>query len=239
MKKVLLPVFCLWLIFGIASNSRADTRSYVWTYEYMTLPKGLTEVEYYLTAQVPDTNKTNINTWKHWLELEYGITNRWDVAMYQMWKHKNTASGSASEYDGFKVRTRYRFGDKGEYFVDPELYFEYIRDDDLSKPNVGEAKLILAKDIGKLNISYNQIWERALEGRGKTENEYAVGLSYELWPALKLGMESKGSYNEREYTIGPSISWANSRFWVSLGAAFGLNERSDDLQTRMIAGIPF
>lgn len=226
------------IILGITQNSYADRRSYVWTYEYMTMPRGMSEVEYYLTTQVPDMDKSNINTWKHWVELEYGITDNLDVALYQMWKQKNTASGSTSEYDGFKIRTRYRFGRKGEFFLDPLLYLEYIRDDDLSKPNVAEAKLILAKDIGNFNISYNQILERNLE-KGKTEHEYAVGISYTFLPALKLGIESKGSYNERESAVGPTISWSNRRFWVSLGAAFGLNKRTDDIQTRMIVGIPF
>ena len=239
MRKYLLGVLCLVLTFGITSTSYADRRSYVWTYEYQTMPKGMAEIEYYLTAQVPDTAKSNVNTWKHQVELEYGITDHWDVSMYQMFKQENTASSSNFEYDGFKIRTRYRFGEKGKYFIDPELYFEYIRDDDFSKPNVGEMKLILAKDIGNFNVSYNQILERNLEREGKTNHEYAAGVSYEFLPAFKLGIESKGSYNEREYAIGPTLSWANRMFWVSLGAAFGLNERTDDVQTRMIVGIPF
>jgi len=239
MKRTFMLIAGLVFTFGFVANSYADTRSYVWTYEYMTLPKGLSEIEYYLTTQVPDTSKSNVNTRKHWVELEYGITDNWDVAMYQMWKQKNTASSSASEYDGFKIRTRYRFGQKGKFFIDPELYFEYIRDDDFSKPNVGEAKLILAKDIVNFNISYNQILERNLEKEGKTAHEYAAGISCELFPDFKLGIESKGSYSEHEYAIGPTISWANKIFWISLGAAFGLNERADDVQSRMIVGIPF
>jgi len=159
--------------------------------------------------------------------------------MYQMWKETNTAANSTFDYDGFKVRTRYRFGEQGKFFIDPELYFEYIRDDDLSKPNVGEAKLILAKDFSSFNISYNQIIERNLENEGKTNHEYAVGLSYSILPDFKLGIESKGSYTGRECAIGPTISWVSSKFWVSFGAVFGLNERIDDVQTRMIIGIPF
>jgi len=197
------------------------------------------ELETYVTSEVPNMHKSNINSVKPQLELEYGVTDRLDLAMYQMWEHKNTTSGASSEYDGFKIRARYRLGEKGKHFVDPELYFEYIRDDDFSKPNVGEMKLILAKDIGDFNLSYNQIIERSLENDGKTNHEYAIGASYGFLADFKLGLESKGSYNEREYAIGPTISWVNSKFWVSLGAAFGLNKRTDDLQTRMIVGIPF
>jgi hypothetical protein len=224
---------------GIATFAYADRRSYVWTYEYMTMPKGAAEIEYYVTHAVPDTAKSNINTWKHWIELEYGITNHWDVSMYQMVKQANTSEKSVAAYDGFKLRTRYRFGEKGQYLLDPEIYLEYIRNGDFSKPNVVETKLILAKDIGRVNISYNQIAERDLENRGKTEHGYAVGMNYELWPALKLGLESKGSYSEREYALGPAVSWATDKFWVALGVAFGLNRSTDDIQSRMIVGIHF
>src|SRR3989338_6269846 len=105
MKKYLLGIICLALTFGIASTSYADRRSYVWTYEYQTMPKGMAEIEYYLTAAVPDTAESNVNTWEHQIELEYGITDHWDVSMYQMLKQSNTASCSKFEYDGFKIRT--------------------------------------------------------------------------------------------------------------------------------------
>jgi len=239
MKKCLWTFACLAAAFGIASSGYADKRAYVWTYEYMTMPKGMAEVEYYLTLEVPDTAESEVNIWKHWVEFEYGITDRWDVSMYQMWRQENAASDSVFGYDGFKIRTRYRFGERGKYFLDPELYFEYIGDDDLSKPGVGEMKLILAKDIGNFNISYNQIFKVVLEDEGDTEHEYAVGINYGFLPSFRFGIESKGNYTEDEYAVGPTISWADSKFWASLGAVFGLNERTDDVQARLIVGIPF
>src|SRR3989338_9599116 len=122
-----------------ARNSFADRRSYVWTYEYMTMPKGMWEVEYYLTSEVPDINRSNINTLKQWLELEYGISDHCDVALYQMWKFKNKRLENDSEYEGFKIRTRYRIGEKSQFIVDPLIYIEYIRDaTNWHKPNVGE-----------------------------------------------------------------------------------------------------
>ena len=229
----------LLILFGIAPLSYADRRSYVWTYEYQTMPKGMWELEYYFTSLLPNLDKTSINTLKQWLELEYGITNHWDVALYQMYKINNKESEADSKYDGFKIRTRYRFVKKGQFIVDPLLYLEYIRDPDFHKPNVIEGKLILAKDIGDLNISYNQIFERNLERRGKTGSEYAVGISYKVIPAVKLGIESKGSYSKRETAVGPTLSWSGKKVWISLGAAWGVNRRTDDLQTRMIVGMTF
>jgi hypothetical protein len=206
----------------------------------MTMPKGMWELETYLTTEIPNMHKSNINTVKPQLELEYGITDRWDVSMYQMWEFKNKRFENDSEYKGFKLRTRYRIGEKGKFFVDPLLYFEYIRDDDFSKPNVGEAKLVLAKDLGDFNISYNQIIKRNL-GRGKTDHEYASGVSYALTPRFKVGIESKGNFPKEKCALGPTISYTLKRVkaYVAVGAVFGLNERTDDLQTRMIIGVLF
>ena len=226
-------------VFSLPHNSYADRRSYVWTYEYMTMPKGMWEVEGYLTTEVPDMGKSNINTVKPQVELEYGVTERLDLAVYQMWKISNKAKENDSKYDGFKLRARYRIGQKGRFIVDPLLYFEYIRDADYSKPNVGEFKLVLGRDIGDFNLSYNQIAKRNLDQGGKTECEYAAGLSYKLTPAVKLGMESKGSYNKRKIALGPTLSWSGKKVWLALGAAWGLNERTDDLQTRIIVGVLF
>lgn|SRR3989338_1056185 len=222
-----------------ARNSFADRRSYVWTYEYMTMPKGMWELEYYLTTEVPDINRSNINTIKPWLELEYGITHNWDVALYQMWKFKNKRFENDSEYEGFKLRTRYRFGRKGQFIIDPLVYLEYIRDDNWHKPNVGEAKLILAKDINKFNISYNQILKANLESDGLAEWEYAIGTNYAANNHFRFGVESKGNYTKDKFAFGPTLSFATKIFFVTLGTAFGLNDRTDDLQTRIIVGIPF
>ena len=239
MRRYLLLFFGLVLMFSVASNSYADRRSYVWTYEYKTMPKGMAEVEYYMTTELPDTGKSQVNTWKHWLELEYGITDHWDVSMYQQFKQSNSEKSDKFEYDGFKLRTRYRIAEKNKLPIDTLLYLEYIRNDNLEKPNVLEGKIVLAKDIEKFNVAYNQILKQELDSDGVTEHEYATGISYEFLPSLKLGMESKGNYSKDKYAVGPTLSLTTDRFWVSAGAVFGANEKTDDLQTRMIVGIPF
>lgn len=239
MKMKILVLSLMYLLLNFTSDAYADRRSYVWTYEYMTMPKGMTEIEYYLTTIVPDTHKSNVNTWKHWLELEYGITNHWDIAMYQQFKQSNKSNGADFEYDGFKIRTRYRIGKKDQFPLDSLLYLEYIRDDDFSKPDALEGKIILAKDVDKFNFAYNQILKQELESGGETEHEYAFGANYKICPTFKLGLESKGNYTKEKYYLGPVVSLSAKRFWASFGAVFGLNDRSDDIQTRAIIGVPF
>jgi hypothetical protein len=240
MKRSIIAVFIVLMIgLGVSQTAHADRRGYVWTYEYMTMLKGMFELEYYLTEQQPNIDKSKPNTWKHYVELEYGITSHWDISVYQVFKQANTENNSSFEYDGFKLRTRYRIAEKDQLPLDTLLYFEYIRNDDFKKPNVLEGKVILAKDVGKLNIAYNQILKQELESNGKTEHEYAAGVNYALTPQFKIGVETKGNYTDEKYYIGPTMSWGQGKFWAALGAAAGLSEKSDDLQMRLIVGILF
>lgn len=238
MARQLMGLVC---ILGVLSCvAMADRRGYVWTYEYQTMPKGMAEIEYYLTHKISDWNKyDDKNTWDHYVELEYGLTDHWDVAIYQTWNQTNTEEKDTCDYTGSKIRTRYRIGEKDMLPVDIVLYAEYILGDGPKEYDKFEGKLILAKDLGKWNVAYNQIYEKETKNGSETEHGYAAGMSYEFSPIWKLGLESTGNYTEEKYYLGPTASWASEKFWVNLGALRGLNDRSDDLQFRLIVGIPF
>ncbi len=239
MKKFLVALFFGALVFVISQNAYADRRSYVWTYEYMTMPKGMLEVETYITFAIPKLEDSDNNTIKPQVEFEYGVTDRFDVALYQNWKIENSKSDNHGEYEGFKIRSRYRIGEKGKYIIDPLLYLEYKRNDDFHKPHEIEAKIIIAKDLGDFNISYNQIFERNLENEGKSEHAYASGISYAFGPRFKVSLESKGNYSESKYSIGPTVSYSFGKFWAALGVQAGLTDKTDELQSRLIVGVPF
>jgi len=233
----LVTLACVGLL---GSSALADRRGYVWTYEYVTMPKGMFELEYYLTLKAPDTEDfDNKNTWEHQAELEYGITDHWDVSIYQRWQQTNTAAEDDFDYTGTKLRTRYRLGEKGMYPVDTLFYLEYIRPDSSHEPEFLEGKLVLAKDIGKFNVAYNQILKTGISHDGETEHEYALGAGYEINPAWRIGLESAGNYTEDKYHVGPTLSWGGKRAWLAIGALTGLNDRSDDLRVRLLVGIPF
>lgn len=238
-KKQMIGCMMLLVLFA-ADTARADRRSYVWTYEYLTMRKGHSEIEYYLTHKAPDFHQYDKkNTWQHQVEYEYGLTDRWDIAVYQRWQQTNSKTDDKFEYSGTKLRTRYRFGEKGMYPLDTLLYLEYIRPDSSDAPEILEGKLIVAKDFGKFNVAYNQILKVGINSKGGNENEYAFGLNYEFSPRLKVGLESTGNYTEDKYYLGPTVSLASEKFWVGLGALRGLNDRSDDLRFRLIIGFPF
>lgn len=239
-KRAGYGLMCGCILSAMSVVSLADRRSYVWTYEYQTMPKGTAEIEYYLTHKISDWHKyDDKNTWDHYLELEYGLTDHWDVAVYQTWNQTNTESRDTTDYTGSKLRTRYRIGEKNQLPVDILLYAEYILGDGNKDADKFEGKLILAKDFGKWNLAYNQIYEKETKNGDETEHGYATGLSYEFSPVWKLGIESAGNYTEEKYYLGPTVSWASEKYWLNLGVLRGLNDQSDDLQFRFIVGIPF
>lgn len=235
MKRINLIALCLAALVLSGGLSYADQRSYVWTYEYMTMAPGEAELEFYNTLEQPSAANLAVSAWKPWMELEYGLTERWDISLYQQFKQTNTgaATTTAFAYDGYKIRTRYRFGERGQFFADPLLYLEYIGKNDLNQSPQVEAKLILAKNVSRLNFAYNQIYKWSLNN-GAAENEYAAGVNLELNPAVRLGIESKGNYTSGKYYLGPTLSLTTQRFWITFGMVRGLNDKSDFQQARLL-----
>ncbi len=223
------------LLFTIAgTGAEAAQRTYIWTEEYGTLAKGNAEIEYYNTAATKDIKARNASDWEQKIELEYGITDHLNASLYQV--YAQPADSSGLQYVGYNVELKYRIAEANELPVDVLLYAEH--EVTMIEGNRFEGKIIFAKDIGKLNISYNQIYERAYS-TGKGEHEYAAGVSYEIEPWLRLGVESKGSYTEGEYAAGPTLSWMGNRIWANIGAVFGLNHITNDREVRFLMGVPF
>jgi|Deesub1362B_J571_1020462.scaffolds.fasta_scaffold01189_8 hypothetical protein len=238
MKNKLLILLLFWvLIFLFFNNSFADKRSYVWTYEYKTIGKGESEIETYFTLFTPNIEKINgTMSSEHQIELEIGKTEHFDIAIYQVFNQK---PNEEFKYKGFKLRFRYKIGEKGKYFFDPLIYLEYKGKPDFSEHGI-EFKIILAKDIGRFNISLNPILEIEREDKWELVPEYAIGMNYEISQLLRVGIEAKGSKNG--HYIGPVISHGRDNLWVALGSAFKISEIKEEkpeLQIRMILGIGF
>jgi hypothetical protein len=254
MKLLLSAGACLALSV-VGSRAFADRRAYGVTYEAVTAPGGELDVETWSTFAPHgelDGGPSSRGI-REMVELEYGITDRWDAALYNM-LDMITTGDTESGYAGFKLETRYRPTDRGEWLVDPVFYLEFqqlFRGDADQKY---EAKLIVAKDIGNLNVAANLAVEeeRTTDPAWNTEVEYAVGTSYELSPAWKIGAEwfgkaEKGEMGgvENRSWAGPAISWAGSGrgmlqgIWVTLAGGAGLGGEADPYYARAIVGLQF
>lgn len=228
------------LSFGIYSfvfyhTSIADSRSYVWNYEYLIIEKGKTELENYLTITTPDMNKFKGNTTTTLnLEYEIGMTEHFDFAIYHIFKQ---IPSQPLVYDGFKFRARYKIGEKNEFFVDPLIYFEYSGKPDFSEHEF-EFKLILSKDFGKFNIIFNPIIEFAYEDEEWDKIfGYTFGAKYQFWNLLSGGMEAMG--DEYGNYIGPVISHGNNKAWFALGSLFKIGKvmnNGPEFHIRLLTG---
>jgi hypothetical protein len=250
----LLPaVAALW-----PATARADRRAYAETYEAVTAPRGELDVETWSTyatdGEVPNGPAGAVKGFRNMVELEYGLTDRWDVALYNL-LDTDTSTGQTG-YAGVKIETRYRLLPAASWVLDPVIYFElqFLRHGDAAQK--AEVKLILARDQGPWNLAFNIAGEaeRLTTGDLVPETEYALGVSRELGgPALKLGAEIFGKAEkppgepvEVFAWTGPALSWA-TRFsqhtlnglWVTVGAGRGLTEHSEAWYGRAIVGLQF
>jgi len=141
-------------------------------------------------------------------------------------------------YSGFKLRGRYKFFEKDEFILDPLLYVEYIGNQSFSKHEF-ETKLILGKDFGDFNISFNPYFELAYEDEGwEFVPKYAVGVSYHPSKLISAGLEAKG--DKTGNYIGPTISHGTPGLWVALGPLFKIGNvgaGKPEFQIRMILGV--
>lgn len=237
--RKLAPFTVLLMTLTVVSSlsTYADRRNYVWAYQYVTMPKNATELEFYQTTEVKD----KADDWEYRIEVEHGLTDRWDFSIYQIFKQKE---GDAFKWDAVQFRTRYRIAEEGILPIDPLLYFEYKRKTDSSTENKNklEAKLILAKTLFKLNIAVNPLYEAYLNY--KQEVGLDAGISWELDPKLVLGLESTsrisiykdGSTKSGSY-FGPTVSVASGGWWYTAGVAFGLTDDSDPARVRFLMGV--
>jgi hypothetical protein len=236
MRSLLVAVTLLISLISVGT-AHADRRAFAATYEYQTMPKGGLDLEIWNIQSHPDISSSAQSfTWK--LETEYGITDHWDIALYQVFSQ---GSATPLTYDSTSLETRYRFAERGEWPVDVLAYFEVDKFFDANDWEL-EWKVILARDIGRLTLALNLIAEDSIvDGDHFFVPGFAAGASFEIVPALKVGAEIFGERSEDHNVrawAGPAISWAPSpKLWVTVGADFGLTSYSDDLRATIILGI--
>jgi hypothetical protein len=242
-RTIAFPVLAAALALAPAA-ARADRRYYGETYTASVAPRGSLDLELWSTFQDAPRNGSAPAFWTHQLELETGITDHWDVAVYNIARQ---IQGQNLEYEAVKVETRVRLSDPGAWFVDPVLYFEVKKTFVDDKPLSIEEKLILSKDVGRLNMAVNLAAEQEfVPGASKVEHEgeWAAGASWEIVPAFRAGAEAFGTVARADEEgperfafqtyAGPAVSIAWGRAWLVLAAGVGLNDQSERVRARAI-----
>lgn len=244
----------------VCGQVQADRRNFAWSYEYKTMPKGEAELEHYFTPRLKKIEDEFKISWEHQVELEYGITDHFDVGFYQMFKQE---PDSSLKYDGYKLRGRYRFGEQGLYFLNPLVYLEFIQKPDEIE---FEEKLILTKNIRKSFLSFNLTLEQefekeehgshheeSAESEEEIEVEYIInpsfGIGYQFSPRFSASLELwnhieivEGEMEHSAFFAGPTVSFAGEKVWWTLSVLPQLTQIHDEhshLQVRSLVGIFF
>lgn len=221
----------------VAAPARADRKSFTSTYEYSTTPAGQTEVELWHT-ELRDTWKSDTpQRFEERIEVEYGLTDHWDISMYTFFQEVAASDPKVAAplaFDAVHVETRYRLAERGELPVDTEVYLELAKEFGASVYEI-ESKLILARDFDRVTAALNLIDEASLGNDvpgGENELGFALGVTYEVNPKLRLGAETWGMHGDygTNWSAGPALAFApSSKFWLAMTAGFGVQTAQTDI----------
>ena len=234
------------------SLANATPHPLPFTYPVETLPEKAAELEMYgdvnpLRVQADPTDPAKGRLWEPQYiltnEIEYGLTDRWELGFYQVFKANPQDGGSnAFAFDGFKWRARTRLAEPGEWPVDVGLYFELSTlHDELEV----EGKILLQHRFGRLrwmgNLWVEGEFDRPWDARASS-NHFIVnpttGLTYEVVPQFHIGIEYWGrgelapsgdSPQERNnarvhHFVGPALHVNFGKLWWTLGTYANLND---------------
>lgn len=233
-----------------APGAAAQPRSFTQTHEYLTLPRGETELEL-LTAQTQATfDDTSPEAFALQLAIEHGLRDRWEVALLHLFEQA-TGSGSLADpgepfrFTELRVRSRYRFSERGE------LPFDLVAHAEAAKRFGGsvyelELRPVLARDVGVVSVAVDPVLEIVVGG-DVPEPELAVGwaagVTYDALPTLRVGAETWGGFDveqveEASAFAGPALGWSPTpSFWLATTVGFGLNDNADRLTVSARLGL--
>ena len=228
-----------------ALPARADRRTLIRAYEFQTQPKDNLEVEVWNEIAAPRSAFADAVI-THKIELEYGITDRWDLALYHVFK-QGGPSGSEDagfHFDSWRLETRYRLAEPNQWPIDVMVYLEVERPSSFGEPFELEEKIILEKSFGAFAIIANLVAEQKLSST-KTGHVWEVdlGARYEVSPSFRVGGElwgiqeiAPGGSRDLALYAGPSISVATKKFWLQVGAGVGITDAAGQVQFRSVLG---
>jgi hypothetical protein len=263
MKKISTIGFLM--LFVLLSYQGLNAQFYK-VYDYQPAEAG--EIEFSLwNSWIPSSDKqhpffgedlSRDGLLAHSLELEYGLSNRFGVALYFDFEDP---VGDGLKYVRTKgILAHYAFFDKGSRPVDIAVYLEYkIPRKSYKDYEEFEFRLILEKDIGVVRIDCNPIFEKKMSGSKVDEGvelNYALGIYYWNGDAgiyqnkslmIQPGIEFYGkfgeisrfkSFQDQQHYIFPTVDlFIGPRIHWHTGIGFGLTQASDNVTIKSILSI--
>ena len=214
------------------------------TYPYQTVPAEALEAEQYVDLvpmrvmrELPDGTAEGVVGVRSLLqtELEYGITDRLEAAIYFAFQQGGAATAPALQFKALKQRLHYRFAESGAWPVDVGVYLELA---EASSELEAEEKLLVSRRFGAVSVAAN-LWveqEWYFQTR-ETKHIYnpTIGATYEFSPRLSIGAEYwlRGRFDAARgpamgeaadapasaaHYAGPTLLLQASKLWLAVGA---------------------
>lgn len=238
----------------LLSTAFANERRFVYTYETPVLPKDAIELEPWTTITPGELGPTLSQR----MEMEFGITNRLQTALYFNW----TAEPGSVSYDGISSEWKLNLLRRAVKPIGLALYGEVGISPSATEL---EAKVLLDKEMGSVIVAANLVGELEMEreleveesGEIEVEHEQEVEAKLDLAAAYvfssnhSLGLESvvasefhEGELEETTIQVGPSVGYGTTAWWfagttlIEVAAITEEEEESEGLpyQVRFLLG---
>lgn len=235
----------------------ANPRALPFSYPYETLSRDALEVEQYVdlvpvrvARELADGTTDAVTSLRSILttELEYGITDRLEVALYFAFRQGGSADTPFLRFQGLKQRARYRFAEQGEWPINVGIYLEIA---ELHNELEFEEKILLSRRFGPLNVIANlwieQEWYWQTEETKFIYNP-TIGAAYEISPRLHVGAEYwvRGRFDSDDpddatnvgnsdnvtkavHYAGPTLMFQGKKAWISAGVYARLDSLGSDV----------
>jgi len=200
--------------------------------------EGEREVAYYADWREDSAGNSVIS---HELEFEFGIGPRDMIAFYAVY---GNGPGSDTELVRYKAEWIRQLWEQGERAVDAGIYLEYQINDAPDKADKVEFKPLLQKDIGRITLTGNGIFEKQIgeNASGGTEFGYAAKAAYRKHRWVTPSIEAFGGLGQiknfarpqdQAHIVGPVVDVRIGRaVALQLGALFGVTNGSEDVRLK-------
>ncbi len=217
-----------------AVTAHAAERHFTYSTESAVLAPGAKEAEVSTTYRAGRVDYFRAMDAR--LELEVGVTDQFQTAIYLNWNSTTTADGlggttTEAGFESVSLEGKYKLSDSVADALGSALYTEVTLGSEEAEL---EFKGIVDKRLDKLLLAANGVYEAEFEmGPEETEVEHIVkittGVSYFVQPAFAVGFEvfekniiEEGELEHAMLYAGPVVFYNAGSFWLATTATWQL-----------------
>jgi hypothetical protein len=231
---------CARLVLVLAAVSRAQDPFEIHVYEYETLKPGRFTLEAHLnyvglgTKRFEETVAPTHNQFHMTYELTGGITENISLGFMLLNAER---PGNGTEYAGWRLLPHFYAPKSWRLPADIGLVAEFSFQRTAYEENSRRVELrpIVQKDIGRLQLCFNPVFERALHGPGVRDGwnfEPAMRVGYEAMerftPSLEYYSEWRPGNQIHQLLPGGDLKITNKLLW-SFGVGIGATSAGNRL----------